>query len=383
MHTTMTTENNNKNLNVPNLRFPEFSKPYTQTTISKLATIVGGGTPDTTVQEYWNGGIQWFTPSEIGKNKYTDKSERTITQDGLNNSSAKVLPINTILLSTRATIGESSIAKTECCTNQGFQSLIANEEITCYEYLYYLVATLKKELIRKSCGSTFLEISANEVRKIKTFIPSLEEQRKVASLLALLDERIATQIKIIEKLESLIKGLCQMLFSFEEYATYLLGDICSITTGKLDANAMVEGGKYPFFTCAEEVFSIDNYAFDTEALLISGNGVNLGYIHYYNGKFNAYQRTYVLDKFTIDINYIRLYLETFLKNRIEQEKNIGNTPYIVLGTLSKMKIRVPDIITQQKIVKSMTSLKKKLSNERLALIKYEEQKKYLLSNLFI
>ncbi len=379
----MTTENNNKNLNVPNLRFPEFSKPYTQTTISKLATIVGGGTPDTTVQEYWNGGIQWFTPSEIGKNKYTDKSERTITQDGLNNSSAKVLPINTILLSTRATIGESSIAKTECCTNQGFQSLIANEEITCYEYLYYLVATLKKELIRKSCGSTFLEISANEVRKIKTFIPSLEEQRKVASLLALLDERIATQIKIIEKLESLIKGLCQMLFSFEEYATYLLGDICSITTGKLDANAMVEGGKYPFFTCAEEVFSIDNYAFDTEALLISGNGVNLGYIHYYNGKFNAYQRTYVLDKFTIDINYIRLYLETFLKNRIEQEKNIGNTPYIVLGTLSKMKIRVPDIITQQKIVKSMTSLKKKLSNERLALIKYEEQKKYLLSNLFI
>lgn len=174
-----------------------------------------------------------------------------------------------------------------------------------------------------------------------------------------------------------------MLFSFEEYATYLLGDICSITTGKLDANAMVEGGKYPFFTCAEEVFCIDNYAFDTEALLISGNGVNLGYIHYYNGKFNAYQRTYVLDKFTIDINYIRLYLETFLKNRIEQEKNIGNTPYIVLGTLSKMKIRVPDIITQQKIVKSMTSLKKKLSNERLALIKYEEQKKYLLSNLFI
>ena len=383
MHTTMATENNNKNLNVPNLRFPEFSKPYSQTTISKLATIVGGGTPDTTVQKYWNGDIQWFTPSEIGKNKYIYKSERTITQDGLNNSSAKVLPINTILLSTRATIGESSIAKTECCTNQGFQSLIANEEITCYEYLYYLIATLKKELIRKSCGSTFLEISANEVRKIKTFIPSLEEQRKVASLLSLLDELIATQIKIIEKLESLIKGLCQKLFLFDECTTYFLGNICSITTGKLDANAMVENGKYPFFTCAEEVFNIDNYAFDTEALLISGNGANLGYIHYYNGKFNAYQRTYVLDKFTIDINYIRLYLETFLKNRIEQEKNIGNTPYIVLGTLSKMKIKVPNILTQLKIVKALTSFKNKLSNERLALKKYEEQKKYLLSNLFI
>lgn len=193
---------------------------------------MGGGTPDTTVQEYWNGGIQWFTPSEIGKNKYIDKSERTITQDGLNNSSAKVLPINTILLSTRATIGESSIAKTECCTNQGFQSLIANEEITCYEYLYYLVATLKKELIRKSCGSTFLEISANEVRKIKTFIPSLEEQRKVASLLALLDERIATQIKIIEDLKKLKSAISNEIFEQTSNRICELKEIASVIMGQ-------------------------------------------------------------------------------------------------------------------------------------------------------
>ena len=193
---------------------------------------MGGGTPDTTVQEYWNGGIQWFTPSEIGKNKYIDKSERTITQDGLDNSSAKVLPINTILLSTRATIGESSIAKTECCTNQGFQSLIANEEITCYEYLYYLVATLKKELIRKSCGSTFLEISANEVRKIKTFIPSLEEQYKVASLLALLDERIATQIKIIEDLKKLKSAISNHLFESNDCERVKLSDIATVQMGQ-------------------------------------------------------------------------------------------------------------------------------------------------------
>ena len=219
--------------NVPNLRFPEFIKPYSQTTISKLATIVGGGTPDTTVQEYWNGGIQWFTPSEIGKNKYADKSERTISQEGLNNSSAKLLPINTILLSTRATIGESSIAKEECCTNQGFQSLIANEEIVCYEYLYYLVATLTKELIRKSCGSTFLEISANEVRKIKTFIPNLEEQRKVSSLLSLIDERIATQIKIIEDLKKLKSAISKLLFARKDLleTTICLSDIATLKNG--------------------------------------------------------------------------------------------------------------------------------------------------------
>ena len=229
-----------------------------------------------------------------------------------------------------------------------------------------------------------LNIAVGDFFDTKHRLPSSkEEQKKIAALLNLIAERIATQIKIIEKLESLIKGLCQVLFSFEEYATYLLGDICSITTGKLDANAMVEGGKYPFFTCAEDVFSIDEYAFDTEALLISGNGANLGYIHYYNGKFNAYQRTYVLDKFAIDINYVRLYLESFLKYRIEQEKNTGNTPYIVLGTLSKMKIKVPNTITQQKISQSIASLKEKLSIEKQSHKKYEEQKRYLLSNLFI
>ena len=252
-----------------------------------------------------------------------------------------------------------------------------------YMRFYLRSNTIRRRLFALAQGSTRFNISKGEVMGLTIKLPGTAEQRKIAQLLTMIEDRIATQIKIIEKLESLIKGLCQTLFNFEEYTTYFLGDICSITTGKLDANAMVEDGKYPFFTCAEDVFSIDEYAFDTEALLISGNGANLGYIHYYNGKFNAYQRTYVLDKFAIDINYVRLYLESFLKYRIEQEKNTGNTPYIVLGTLSKMKIKVPNTITQQKINQSIASLKEKLSIEKQSLKKYEEQKKYLLSNLFI
>lgn len=173
------------------------------------------------------------------------------------------------------------------------------------------------------------------------------------------------------------------MFSFDNYNIKYLGELCSITTGKLDANAMVENGKYPFFTCAEETFRIDEYAFDTEALLISGNGANLGYIHYYNGKFNAYQRIYVLDKFSVEVMYLKYYLETFLNQRINQEVNVGNTPYIVLSTLTKMKIKIPDILIQQRIVTTMKSLEEKLLNENLALRKYEEQKKFLLSNMFI
>ena len=93
----MTDNNENKVLNVPHLRFPEFSGEWNKYTINDLATVVGGGTPDTTVKSYWGGDIQWFTPSEIGKNKYVDFSKRTITRDGLDNSSAKLLPLHTIL----------------------------------------------------------------------------------------------------------------------------------------------------------------------------------------------------------------------------------------------------------------------------------------------
>lgn len=201
----MANNNENKVLNVPPLRFPEFSGVWKKCTINDLATVVGGGTPDTTVKSYWGGDIQWFTPSEIGKNKYVDFSLRTITRDGLDNSSAKLLPLHTILLSSRATVGECSIASNECTTNQGFQSLIAKQ---CnIDFLYYLIQTKKKDLIRNACGSTFLEISANEIRKIKVAVPVQNEQEQIAKLLSLVDERIATQNKIIEKYESLIQAI--------------------------------------------------------------------------------------------------------------------------------------------------------------------------------
>ena len=206
----MATNNNNKALNVPHLRFPEFTEEWETKPINDLAVVIGGGTPDTTVKSYWDGKIQWFTPSEIGKTKYVDSSLRTITEDGLNNSSAKRLPPNTILLSSRATIGECSLSLRECATNQGFQSLVSKK---CnVDFLYYLIQTKKNDLIRKSCGSTFLEISANEVRKIQVSIPSDVEQQKIAGLLSLIDERIATQNKIIEDLKKLKSAISKHLF---------------------------------------------------------------------------------------------------------------------------------------------------------------------------
>lgn len=365
------------------MRFPEFNGEWETKLINDLAVVIGGGTPDTTIKSYWDGEIQWFTPSEIGKNKYVDSSLRTITEEGLNNSSAKLLPPNTILLSSRATIGECSLSLRECATNQGFQSLVSKK---CYvDFLYYLIQTKKRDLIRKSCGSTFLEISANEVRKIQVSVPTDVEQQKIAGLLSLIDERIATQNKIIEKLQSLIKGIAQHCIKESTSGnTYVkLGDICQITTGKLDANAQVDNGIYPFFTCAEQPFKIDSFAFDTEALLISGNGANLGYINYYKGKFNAYQRTYVLDLFSENIQYIKWALKVLLPKRIAIEKSSSNTPYIVLSTLTDLRLPIPCKSKQSFIANLMQSLERKLSNQIAQYDSYNYLKQYLLRQMFI
>jgi len=179
--------------------------------IGDIADVVGGGTPDTNVKDYWDGNIQWFTPTEIGFQKYVNASIRTITKDGLENSSTKLLPPNTILLSTRATIGECSIAKRECCTNQGFQSLIP--QTVGHEFLYYLIQTKKRDLLAKSCGSTFAEISANEVRKIQVYIPSTRKEQDAISIpLSLCDEITNTEIKRLNCYKLQKQYLLQKMF---------------------------------------------------------------------------------------------------------------------------------------------------------------------------
>ena len=228
-------------------------------------------------------------------------------------------------------------------------------------------------------------ISVEEWMQLYTNIPNDKEQDKIIKLFNVLDERIRLQNRIIEKLETLIKGIAQHCIKESTSGnTYVkLGDICQITTGKLDANAQVDNGIYPFFTCAEQPFKIDSFAFDTEALLISGNGANLGYINYYNGKFNAYQRTYVLDIFSENIQYIKWALKVLLPKRIAIEKSSSNTPYIVLSTLSDLRLPIPNKSNQCRIAKLMQSLERKLSSQIALNGSYNKLKQYLLRQMFI
>ncbi len=176
-------------------------------------------------------------------------------------------------------------------------------------------------------------------------------------------------------LESLLQQHCPNGVEFKE-----LGELCKIQTGKLNANAKVENGKYPFFTCDEIPYSINTYAFDCEAILISGNGSKVGHIHFYKGKFNAYQRTYILSDFSSIISkFLFFILNAFLKSYILTNCKKASIPYITLPMLEKFKIPIPPLEIQQKIVDildAFTELQAELQARRK---QYEYYRNKLLS----
>lgn len=256
------------------------------------------------------------------------------------------------------------------------------------KFVFYLLSYI--DLSKYDAGTSVPTLNRNDVHKITVLVPPLDEQNRIADILSTFDDLIENLTKLIEKKEIYKKGVMQRVLSGEvrfngfkdEWKEVKLSDICkSIKTGKLDANAMEENGKYRFYTCAKEYYKINTYAFDGEALLISGNGAYVGYIHYYNGKFNAYQRTYVLMDFTENIIYVKYYLDKYLKNRIKKEKNEGNTPYIVLNTLTDMKIKLPSLEEQNKIAELLTLIDKDIEILKQLLHLRKLQKKGLMQKL--
>ena len=182
--------------------------------LGELGDIVSGGTPDTENSTFWDGDIYWLTPSEVTKlpTKYVYQTERTITKEGLKNSSAKLLPKNSLIICTRATVGDCCINAVPMSTNQGFKNIILYEGSNII-YLYYLIANNKFQFIRKACGSTFLEISKKDVSNLNFLLPPLPEQEKIAGILSCWDDGIEKLSALIEKKKIQKKALMQQLLT--------------------------------------------------------------------------------------------------------------------------------------------------------------------------
>ena len=197
---------------VPQIRFTGFTDPWEQRKLGEIAEVVGGGTPSTDIESYWDGDIDWYSPAELGDAVYADSSVRKITLSGYQSCSATMLPAGkTILFTSRAGIGNTAILRRSGCTNQGFQSLVINDETDVY-FVYSMSGQIKKYAEQKASGSTFLEISGKALAAGRFAFPSLDEQRLIGAFFDRLDSLITLHQRKYDKLCVLKKSMLDKMF---------------------------------------------------------------------------------------------------------------------------------------------------------------------------
>ena len=321
----------------------------------------------------------------------------------MNKSSAKLLPIGTILLSSRATVGECSINKKECTTNQGFQSLIPKENIS-NEFVYYLIQTKRKDLIRKSCGSTFLEISANEVRKIVVSIPSIKEQDKIAKLLSLLDDRIATQNKIIEDLKKLKAAIIDYAINSLDSGFVKFGSLYEMAgeggTPTTSNASFYDNGKIPFIKIDDlkKKYLTENKDFITELGLqkssawlvpsrsiLFSNGATIGEITITTYPVCTKQGILgIVPKPNIDVEFLYYFISSsYFKKAVSRIVTEGTMKTAYLKDINNIRCPIPIKEKQQDIAKMPSALNSKIDFEQSILKLFCSQKQYLLRQMFM
>ena len=198
---------------VPEIRFEGFTEAWEQRKLGELAEIVGGGTPSTSVDSYWDGDIDWYAPAEIGEQIYLKSSQRKITEEGLNKSSAKVLPVGTVLFTSRAGIGKTAILLKEGCTNQGFQSIVPNKDKLDSYFIFTRSEELKRYGEIVGAGSTFVEVSGKQMANMELMMPTtMDEQQKIGEYFSDLDNLITLHQQKCEELKKIKKFMLQKMF---------------------------------------------------------------------------------------------------------------------------------------------------------------------------
>lgn len=194
--------------------------------LDDIVEIIGGSTPSRKVKEYWGCGIPWVVPSELTglAGNYLTSTEESITEAGLQSSSLKIIPPNSILLTTRATIGITAINLIPVTTNQGFQNLVPNAGIDTL-WLYYYISFIKKRLIRRASGSTFLEISRDNIRSLTVSLPSLSEQISIATVVNSIDILIESYKAERDTMRTVYQSLIDYIFSVNNVASIRSNDI--------------------------------------------------------------------------------------------------------------------------------------------------------------
>ena len=384
----MTDNNENKVLNVPHLRFPEFSGEWDSFKLVELGKFIGGGTPSSSNLSFWTGSIPWISSSDIKEDNINNISiSRYITEDAIEKSATKYCPAPVILIVSRVGVGKVALSHTSLCTSQDFCNII---DIKCHPVFlsYNLLRTMKRKS-REVQGTSIKGITSDELQKIRVFIPkNKDEQNKISNLLTLLDERIVTQNKIIEDLKKLKSAISLNVLHSDTWEQFKIKDIAKIGRGRVISSIEISQQKNPTYPVYSSQTSnngimgyLDDYMFEGEHISWTTDGANAGTVFYRNGKFNCTNVCGLL-KFRkeFDTYFVSLVLAEATKKYVSI--NLAN-PKLMNNTMGNIQIRLPKLEEQKRISIVFRELQKLWTVHNSLLTKYTKQKQYLLSQMFI
>ena len=364
----------NKVLNVPALRFPEFTGEWERHKLSEVCSFYSGGTPSSSKKEYYNGNIPFIRSGELHK----DYTELFITEAGLSNSAAKLVETGDLLLALYgATSGDIAISKIKGAINQAILCIRTEQDKKFIESVWNKhVERLLQTYLQGGQGN----LSSDIVKNIPFYFANSEEQDKLAKFISLLDERIATQNKIIEKLETLIKGIIETVISLQKPNTFIK-DCLECNSSILQESQVAEYGASPVYGATGITGYTEAADVNGESILIIKDGSGVGTVKYVTGEYSyigTINRLIAKDGYYL--KYIYFALQGF---SFEPYKTGMAIPHIYFKDYGKAKIFCPTIEKQSAIAQKLSSTEDKVSVEKQILFYYQVQKSYLLSQMLI
>ena len=371
--------------------------------IKEIGDVSSGGTPDTTKVRYWNGDINWCTPTDITalKNKFLGDTKTKITEEGLKSSSAKILPPFSIIVCTRATIGKAAINTVPMSTNQGFKNIIPKNIDT--DFLYYKILSEEKGLMKIANGSTFLEVSKTDFDNFHIAVPPLPEQQKIASILSTWDVAVDNCKAIIEELKVRNIGLTQKLFNKEFTKKHLSEIFDRVTTKNSEKNQNVvtisaQRGfikQTDFFNKVIASDILDNYTLVKKGDFCYNKSYSNGYDWGATKRLNDFEKAVVTTLYICfrlkDDNqnsgdFFEYYFESeILYKGLSKVANEGGRAHGLLNVTStdffNIKIGVPTFEEQKEIANILDKATLELNQYQQKLQSLQSQKKGLMQQL--
>lgn len=379
---------------IPKLRFKEFNDKLKEKYVSELGSFLGGGTPTTSYEEYWNGDIPWISSSDLFENNiFQVNIKKYITQEAIINSATKLIPKNSILIVSRVGVGKISINKKELCTSQDFINLIPLKTLDT-RYLAYNIKTKLSKLISLNQGTSIKGITKKDLQDIKIQISNIQEQKKIADFLSSVDVRIDLTSQKLKLFEKYKKGITQKIFDQElkfknsegnnhpEWEEKKLDDIFKVSSSNISQNSLENNqGIYIIYGATGKIKKVDFYDKENEYIGIVKDGAGVGRSFFCEKKTSVLSTLNYLDV----INKNNLKFCYYILNRIDFTKYIvgSSIPHIYFKDYKNEKINLPCLEEQQKIADFLSSIDNKIEKLSYKLGELKDFKKGLLQQMFV